>query len=891
VATFFIRRHPGDTIASAPPVSWAIDRLRTTLESRGVGVSVADPTADSVDETLLVAGADATDAARRLGAAAITALTDPESFAIVPDQQQRSGSGLLCGADVRGLVYAVLELADRVGYADEARAAVPTEPIVQRPENRVRSVTRLFCSEVEDKPWFHDETFWDRYLSMLVAQRFNRFSLTLGLGYNYPRRVTDAYLYFAYPFLVSVPGYDVRVPQLPDDERDRNLHMLRFISEQTTARGIDFQLGLWTHAFEWIDSAEALHTIEGLTPDRHATYCRDAVRMVLDECPAIGGLTFRIHGESGVPERSWAFWKTLFDGVVSSGRRVGIDLHAKGLDERTLRDALDTGMPVTVSPKFWAEHMGLPYHQAAIRELERPVRDDPSHRSEWHRSMTVSEGSRPFTRYGYADFLREDREFDVVFRLWAGTQRVLLWGDPAMAAGYGRAASFAGAQGLEWCEPLTFKGREGTGREGSRTGYADPSLVPNDDWQKFAYAYRLFGRLTFDPESPPEQWRRSLRGTFGAAASDAEAALASASRILPLVTTAHHPSASNNYFWPEMYTDMPIVLFEEGGEERTKPHPYVDTPRPRRAGTVSALDPEVFSSASEFVDEVFIGRPSGRVSPLRVARWLSELADQASSRIDAVERTADREGAEVRRWIADVGVLAALGHFFSSKLAATVWYELHAATGSTEALGTAIDAYRRARDAWRDASARAAVYVDDLTYGPQSWLRGHWRDRLDAIDADLKDMQRRLSGKAEARSGKTAVADVVAAGDAAAQGIGIQHTPPSAFRRGEDLEISAAVVGTRGSAVRGVSLRFRPLNQALAFRASEMTRSGDTFTVRLPSAELDGAFPLAYAFVVRETNGVAWRYPGVGDELTDQPYFVVRPDRRHARPRTRGSGS
>ena len=77
--------------------------------------------------------------------------------------------------------------------------------------------------------------------------------------------------------------------------------------------------------------------------------------------------------------------------------------------QRTLQDALDTGMPVTVSPKFWAEHMGLPYHQAAIRELERPVREDPSARSEWHRYMAVSEGSRPFTRYGYGDFLREDR--------------------------------------------------------------------------------------------------------------------------------------------------------------------------------------------------------------------------------------------------------------------------------------------------------------------------------------------------------------------------------------------------------------------------------------------------------------------------------------------------
>ena len=28
---------------------------------------------------------------------------------------------------------------------------------------------------------------------------------------------------------------------------------------------------------------------------------------------------------------------------------------------------LSTGMPVRLSAKYWAEHMGLPYHQTATR--------------------------------------------------------------------------------------------------------------------------------------------------------------------------------------------------------------------------------------------------------------------------------------------------------------------------------------------------------------------------------------------------------------------------------------------------------------------------------------------------------------------------------------------
>src|SRR5207248_7042071 len=109
-----------------------------------------------------------------------------------------------------------------------------------------------------------------------------------------------AYLHFAYPFLLAVPGYAVRAVGLPDAERDQNLDMLRFASDEAAARGLHFQLGLWTHAYEWADSPRANYTIAGLTPETHAAYCRDALRALLRACPSVGGVTLRVHGESGV---------------------------------------------------------------------------------------------------------------------------------------------------------------------------------------------------------------------------------------------------------------------------------------------------------------------------------------------------------------------------------------------------------------------------------------------------------------------------------------------------------------------------------------------------------------------------------------------------------------
>jgi hypothetical protein len=880
-------RDPTDRVANDRVVAWAIDRLADASAGRGGSVHAVDVAEadDAHAARLTLAGLRSPAAAEAPAAAGLKLPDGPETLVLAPDPRRPMGS-LACGSDPRGLSYAILELADRIDHADDPLAALRVDDtVIERPANAVRSVTRLFCSEVEDKPWFHDEAFWRGYLSMLASHRFNRFSLTLGLGYNYPRDVTDAYLYFAYPFLLSVPGYHVRVRELDDEERERNLRMLRFISEEAVARGLDFQLGLWTHAYAWIDSPNAHHTIDGVTPGNHAPYCRDAVASLLDACPGIGGVTFRVHGEGGVPEGSWDFWRTVFDGVAGCGRRVGLDLHAKGLDDRTLEHALETGLPVTVSPKFWAEHMGLPYHQAAIRESERLPRGDPSAFSEWHRYMRVSEGSRPFTRYGYADFLREDRAYDLVFRLWPGTQRLLLWGDPVFAAGYGRAATLAGSQGLEWCEPLTFKGREGSGVAGSsRTGYSDESLVPPTDWEKYAYTYRLFGRLTYDPDASPDVWRRPLRAHFGPAAADAEAALASASRILPLVTVAHHPSASNNYYWPEIYTDMPIVWSEDGA----RPHPYVDTPEPRRFGTVGPLDPEVFESVAEYVAELRAGTPSGRISPSEVARHLERLATEASERLAAAEALApDRSDAELRRWSIDVRILEALGRFFGAKLRAAIGYELFATARDERSLHSAVDTYRLALGAWRDASERAdGVYVADLPYGPQPRLRGHWRDRLGAIEADLHDMDAMLEDRARPPE-DAALATREPLGGAAPH-VRVVHEPPERFHPRRELALAVRVTAP----VARVVLRYRAMNQALAESSVEMERGADGFVGAVPGDYLDGRYPLAYAFVLHAAGGSAWRWPGLNDDLADWPYVVIRPaGRSGARcPRARAGG-
>jgi hypothetical protein len=870
-----------DSFAMQPPVRWAAEQLRDALAARGIaaqifqGLDEAPPSQECVFVT-----SRASASARQLLSAAKISLPDaPEALALAQGKIGRRTVSLAAGADARGLVYALLELADRVNFAADPLAALKIEKTVsERPASSIRSIARGFNSDVEDKSWFQDKAFWPPYLTMLAANRFNRFNLTLGLGYDFATGLTDTYFYFAYPFLLSVPGYNVRAVPLPDAERDLNLEMLRFISDETARRGLHFQLGIWTHAYQWAKSPEANYTIAGLTPETQAPYCRDALRALLVACPNINGVTFRVHGESGVPEGSYDLWKTIFDGVVQSGRKVEIDMHAKGMDQPMIDTALGTGMPVNISPKFWAEHMGLPYMQGAIRQQEMP-RNTPN-----TGFFSRSSGSRSFLRYGYGDLLTEDRRYGILHRIWPGTQRLLLWGDPETAAAYGRVATFCGSKGVEIFEPLFFKGRKGSGLPGGRDAYEDNSLPPKFDFEKYDYTYRVWGRNLYNPDGDADGWRRALVQQFGKGAEPAGLALASAGKILPLVTTAHCPSAANNNYWPEMYFNMPMA-------DASRKHPYTDTPSPKLFGNVSPLDPEFFLNCDEFAGELIKGEASGKYSPAWVAGQLDDAAEKALDNLrSAKSKVRGVANAEVRdlvsagfiRLAVDVTIQAGLGKFFAAKFRAGVLYALYERSLHRPALEQALKLQHAARAAWAElADAAKNIYRSDVTFGPDYFQRGHWLDRLAALDEDIADMEMVLKQatddnknllKADPKIIERAMRAVLEKPKHdEPPPLAEFHTPPPSFQRGQLLDI---VVHAPKLAV--VQLRYRHVNQAEPWQMVAMQQMGKDFRVDIPAAYTDSPFPLQYHFQIRSNDGVRL-HPGLKPGWQGQPYFVVRP--------------
>jgi hypothetical protein len=500
----------------------------------------------------------------------------------------------------------------------------------------------------------------------------------------------------------------------------------------------------------------------------------------------------------------------------------------------------------------------MPYHQAAIRDLEMPAPGQVG-----RGLMTISEGQRSFTRYGYADLLREDRKYTVRHRIFAGTQRLLLSGDPDAARSYARMFSFCGSSGFDYMEPLTCRGRRGTGIEGSRrSGYVDATLEPKYDWQKYDYLYRVWGRLTFNPDTSVEVTRRGLVG-----GTAFEAALSHASRILPIVTTAYLPSAACDAYWPEVYWNQPLTA-------QPQPNPYGDSPQPRTFHNASPLDPQLFSRMVEHADELLKNERSGKYSPLEVAAWLNELsAAPAGRQVYSVMTGVDDAGA-LPRLLADIEIQYGLGRFFASKLRAGVLYAIYEKTTDKRALEEAVKAYRQAREAWAQLSAIGSrIYAADLSASDKISNRGAWADRLPAIDQDIARMEEKIATATV--SADPAVQRAVAEALAPRQRttVSVTHQPP-ALRRGTDVSLQF-VVGGEAPASSG-RLFYRHVNQAERYESVPLVRAGNRYQGTIPAAYADAPFALQYYVELRSTPADAWLYPGFAPDRLNLPYIVVQ---------------
>jgi hypothetical protein len=253
-----------------------------------------------------------------------------------------------------------------------------------------------------------------------------------------------------------------------------------------------------------------------------------------------------------------------------------------------------------------------------------------------------------------------------------------------------------------------------------------------------------------------------------------------------------------------------------------------------------------------------------------VAQWLEDCGRATIT----LSRADFDSSPEFRRIAVDVDLLTAVGLFFARKLQAGVLYAIYERTGDRAALAEALEKYKAARSTWADVANRAKLeYAADLSAGDRYSVRGQWADRLPVIDQDISAMEQKVGAAqmVDEPRVRTAIAEVLEPPER--DQASCVHQPPKMFRAQQAVALEIAVPVRK---VASVLMYYRHVNQAERFQAVEMERRGDAWSATIPAAYTDSPYALQYYFEVRESSAKAWLYPGLGPDLTNQPYFVVR---------------
>lgn len=758
---------------------------------------------------------------------------------------------VIAGRDSRGLMYGIYEVADAVKFSTDGIDPLRNiEDAVESPHVVVRAVSTQLCNEDIERGWYENNEYWEWFFDMLARYRFNCYTLIYGHNTNY--------MIPPYAWFVRVPEYpDVRVRGMSEARRVANLKHLNDICEIAARYDIKLSIGVWTqlpvvNAREGLDFGDSL--VENL-PDgvKGCDYCARGMRLLLEKCPGINGVQLRMNEESGIPhEEQESYYRELFGGIVGCGRDVKLDLRYKSLSQETIDLAVAAGLDVTVSTKYWCEHMGLPYHPAQQEPLYSP------------------------SRYGYGTMLKHSRNYRVTYRLWTfGTSRLLLWGDGDYAGRFARSCTLGGGEGFEIMAPLS---NMGFGNDpGKWSIFADESLVSYRwEYERYWPYFLNFGRFGYNPDASENIWDRELESRFGDSWQKISKAYASASGVLPLITATTLFSANSWRFWPEMLPCLHLDSYR-----KIQPSDYSQFYAISRFEMTPFWRGEGWTAdCCGFVEDAVNGSLNGKWTPLEVSAKLRELGDEILAALDGC----DGDGAELRATVMDMNVLAQLAYYHAAKKLAATELEFFYCDRDVLRLPVIWKHINQAREHWlKIVELTDGKYYDRMIMGFSlehnsdfaSKLQqhiGHWKDRVADVDADVAfvaELMRvnNISADSDVSHLKRYPGeDIALLGDKPV----ITQLDASEFMPGEDFEVTFRVEYPRE--LRCVNLYHRAMEQTRAWSKVAMESLGDGIhRGTVPACDIDMNYDLLYyAEACGEVSGVLW--PSWRERA---PYVVV----------------
>ncbi len=701
--------------ALGPPARYGLAKLEAALRAKGVAVHGAQRLSAAQSDIVVLAGlcSSGGPAAAALKVENVRCPETPESLVIRRTEARGRPALLLCGSDARGLMYAALDTARRVAWSEAPDAPFAcVRNTAEQPFIRERAVSLYTMQRAWFESRLYDEAHWRRYFDTLAASRINSFVVIFGYE-------NGGFMAPPYPYFFDVEGFpEVELVGHSPQQQERNVAAFRTMIRIAHERGIDVTAAIWDHIYRGGVQGGGIAgaseragrrtpgLVWGLTAENLSAYSKAAVRKFLEVFPDIDALQFRMHGESGLKrEEMPGFWHEIFTMIKQMRPDMRVDLRAKELPDSIIADALDQGLKARVATKYWMEQMGLPFH--------------PTH---------VNRQNQHDRRHGYADLMRYPQRYRIHWRLWnGGATRLLLWGDPDYVRRFAASARLYDGDSLEVNEMLATK------------MLAEPHDRPpleilnpryryyNDEFERYWYFFQLWGRLSYNPNTPAEIWEREFERRFGPAGSHLMHGLHFASRVLPRIVAASY-----------RYRLFPTT---RGWAEMTRMGDL-----PEYAADEEPSDIRQFMNVREEARLILEGADTAMRRPTEISAWFARTADEILHYVRLAEDSiAGHRSNEYISTVTDLKILAGLARYHSQRLLAAVRYNLYKETGDLFAFDDAIEHERNAVSAWRQiVDAAGDVYHDYLAFGVHDkGFPRHWNEELEKLHRGLEELQSR----------------------------------------------------------------------------------------------------------------------------------------------------
>lgn len=589
-----------------------------------------------------------------------------QSFSIFKIEREANTRVYAIGSDEQGALYAALELAGQLAAPFPASLKARIQEQRGTAETLIRGVAVPITEQAlrDGFSWFHSEDYWLDFLRFAAECRFNRLALRGAIA---PQSGASSDL-LAY-WSQSAGAVDATLAQ-------RNAASLQRIVELAAAHGIDVTI-------------ETLMSPGERPPDQVKRLAAETLEL----CPRLAGLGFAPSADSQEIRTAYA---SFLEGMMTSGSEAQLVLTTRDAPAELIR-ALSRAFPggTVAQAPLNAVELGLDY------------------------ILPGGEGNERLAR-GTWDYIAPPRPYALLYHIRPYAMHELLpWADVSFMRRVMRAALANASSGfiIELAPPYAPHAAIDSKTAPPNLRFAE--WMHQRDW----YAYQLWGRLGYNPDTEEPVFVRAFQQRFGEeSGARLYQALQLSSGVQPALRSLLPPRRIGDA-WPLPLTPPPSIA---EWMARSIVDPFTTRTLRDEINMLAGLSINGRQSPRVRLQQALENAKEALVLMEDVSEILNPARTQSQGLLSAIEL---RRFQEWRSWQLDMELKRRLAQCWLDQFDAAIQYGLFQTAGDAAGLVVATEKVEAARQTWEDIQQFTERHFRHINIPESGGMRElHWND-------------------------------------------------------------------------------------------------------------------------------------------------------------------